>query len=77
MSITPERKSELIGEYATKDGDTGSPEVQVAIRSSISPNISKPTARIIIPGAGYLKWFPSAAGCLITPSGATNPATRN
>ena len=31
MSITPERKSELISEYAIKDGDTGSPEVQVAI----------------------------------------------
>ena len=31
MSITPERKAELIKEYAIKDGDTGSPEVQVAI----------------------------------------------
>ncbi len=33
MSITAERKSELLKEYATKDGDTGSPEVQVAILS--------------------------------------------
>jgi small subunit ribosomal protein S15 len=33
MSITPERKSALISEYATKAGDTGSPEVQVAILS--------------------------------------------
>ncbi len=31
MSITPERKAALITEYATKSGDTGSPEVQVAI----------------------------------------------
>lgn len=31
MSITAERKQELIKEYATKEGDTGSPEVQVAI----------------------------------------------
>jgi len=31
MSITPERKQELVKEYATRDGDTGSPEVQVAI----------------------------------------------
>ena len=31
MSITPERKAALITEYATKPGDTGSPEVQVAI----------------------------------------------
>ena len=31
MSITAERKQALIQEYATKAGDTGSPEVQVAI----------------------------------------------
>ena len=31
MSITPERKQEVIGTYAPKAGDTGSPEVQVAI----------------------------------------------
>lgn len=31
MSITTERKAEVIKEYATKEGDTGSPEVQVAI----------------------------------------------
>jgi small subunit ribosomal protein S15 len=31
MSITPERKQELVKEYAQSDGDTGSPEVQVAI----------------------------------------------
>lgn len=31
MSITPERKQELIREHATKLGDTGSPEVQIAI----------------------------------------------
>lgn len=31
MSITAERKSELIGQYKRSEGDTGSPEVQVAI----------------------------------------------
>ena len=31
MSITPERKAEVIKTYATKPGDTGSPEVQVAV----------------------------------------------
>jgi small subunit ribosomal protein S15 len=31
MSITAEQKQKLIKQYATKDGDTGSPEVQVAI----------------------------------------------
>lgn len=34
MSITPELKAQLIREYATKAGDTGSPEVQVAILTS-------------------------------------------
>jgi small subunit ribosomal protein S15 len=33
MSITQERKQEVITEFATGDGDTGSPEVQVAILS--------------------------------------------
>ncbi len=34
MSITPELKAKLIKEYATKEGDTGSPDVQIAILSS-------------------------------------------
>ena len=31
MSLTPEQKLEVITAYATKEGDTGSPEVQVAL----------------------------------------------
>ncbi|MCK4860717.1 MAG: 30S ribosomal protein S15 [Rhodobacteraceae bacterium] len=34
MSITPEEKERLIKEFAIKEGDTGSPEVQIAILSS-------------------------------------------
>jgi len=34
MSITAEKKQELIKEYAIKEGDTGSPEVQSAILTS-------------------------------------------
>ncbi len=33
MSLTAERKKSLITEYALKEGDTGSPEVQIAILS--------------------------------------------
>jgi len=33
MSIDAETKSRLITEYATHEGDTGSPEVQVAVLS--------------------------------------------
>jgi small subunit ribosomal protein S15 len=41
MSITAERKQELIKEYATKEGDTGSPEVQVAILSERIANLTE------------------------------------
>lgn len=34
MSITVEEKTRLIKEYGSKEGDTGSPEVQVAVLSS-------------------------------------------
>jgi len=34
MSITAEDKQRIMKEFATKEGDTGSPEVQVAILSS-------------------------------------------
>ena len=33
MSLNPERKTEVIKQYAIKEGDTGSPEVQVAVLS--------------------------------------------
>ena len=40
MSITAERKLQLVKEYATKPGDTGSPEVQVAILSERISNLT-------------------------------------
>jgi small subunit ribosomal protein S15 len=40
MSITAERKQELIKEYATQENDTGSPEVQVAILSERIRNLT-------------------------------------
>ncbi|EWY42375.1 30S ribosomal protein S15 [Skermanella stibiiresistens SB22] len=41
MSITPERKQELIKEYTTGANDTGSPEVQVAILSERIRNLTE------------------------------------
>lgn len=41
MSITAERKQTLIKEYATKEGDTGSPEVQVAVLSERIANLTE------------------------------------
>ena len=40
MTITPERKLEVIKEYATKAEDTGSPEVQVAVLSERINNLA-------------------------------------
>lgn len=41
MSITAERKQQLIKEYATVENDTGSPEVQVAILSERIANLTE------------------------------------
>ena len=41
MSITAERKTEVIGEYAVHEGDTGSPEVQVAILTERILNLTE------------------------------------
>ena len=41
MSITAERKAEVIKTNATKAGDTGSPEVQVAILSERINNLTE------------------------------------
>ncbi|MGN6548544.1 MAG: 30S ribosomal protein S15 [Pararhizobium sp.] len=41
MSITAERKAELVKEYATKDNDTGSAEVQIAILTERIVNLTE------------------------------------
>ncbi|HMB78222.1 MAG TPA: 30S ribosomal protein S15 [Kiloniellaceae bacterium] len=41
MSVTAERKDEIIKEYATHEGDTGSPEVQVAILTERIVNLTE------------------------------------
>jgi small subunit ribosomal protein S15 len=41
MSVAAERKQALVKEYATKKGDTGSPEVQVAILSERINNLTE------------------------------------
>lgn len=41
MSITAERKQALITDFGTKDGDTGSPEVQVAILTERITNLTE------------------------------------
>ncbi len=41
MTITAERKTEVIGEHARTEGDTGSPEVQVAIITTRIINLTE------------------------------------
>ena len=41
MSITPERKAALIKEFAKSEGDTGSPEVQIAILTERIANLTE------------------------------------
>lgn len=41
MSITAERKQEVIKDYALHEGDTGSPEVQVAVLSERIANLTE------------------------------------
>ena len=41
MSVTAERKKKLLQEYATNEGDTGSPEVQVAILTERINNLTE------------------------------------
>jgi small subunit ribosomal protein S15 len=57
MSISPTRKRELVEEYAPKTGDTGSPEVQVAILSERINNLTEHLA-------GHVKDHHSRRGLL-------------
>ena len=41
MAIDSQRKNEIVKEYATKSGDTGSPEVQVALLSENIKNLTE------------------------------------
>ena len=41
MSVTAERKAEIIKDNATKTGDTGSPEVQIAILTERINNLTE------------------------------------
>jgi small subunit ribosomal protein S15 len=41
MAITKERKSELVGEFKRSEGDTGSPDVQIAILTTRINNLTE------------------------------------
>ncbi len=68
MSVTAGRKAEVIKTYAKKPGDTGSPEVQVAI---LSERINNLTEHFKVPRQGQS--FPS---WVAQDGGAAPPAPR-
>jgi small subunit ribosomal protein S15 len=41
MSITPERKQDVMKDFATRTNDTGSPEVQVAVLTERITNLTE------------------------------------
>lgn len=58
MSLSLARKQELVSEYGLKEGDTGSPEVQVALLSERIANLTEHLSR-------HQKDFHSRRGLLI------------
>ena len=58
MAIPTARKAELVTEFATKDGDNGSPEVQIAL---LTENIKNLTEHL----KEHKKDFTSRRGLLI------------
>ncbi|QDU85926.1 30S ribosomal protein S15 [Planctomycetes bacterium Pla163] len=58
MAITAETKREVVAQYATKEGDTGSPEVQVAL---LTANIKSLTEHLKV----HRKDFTSRRGLLM------------
>jgi hypothetical protein len=78
MSISAERKTALVSQYATKAGDTGSPEVQVAILTERINNLTghfKSHVKDNLRAAACSRWFRSAVRCLTMSRARTRPAT--
>ena len=79
MSVTTGRKAEVIKTYAKKPGDTGSPEVQVAILSERINNLTehfKSHVKDNHSRRGLLRWWVSVASCSIICVAPTKRATR-
>ena len=58
MSVTAERRRALVNEHALKEGDTGSPEVQVALLTERINNLTEHLK-------GHEKDFHSRRGLLV------------
>ena len=64
--MTPEEKTAVMKEYALHEGDTGSPEVQIAVLTKRGNDLTehlKSTAEAITHAAGSSKWSTTDATC--------------
>ena len=66
MAVTVQEKAKVIADYQRAKGDTGSPEVQIALLTARINGLndhSRPTSRITTRGAGCCAWCRAAASC--------------
>ena len=69
MSLNATQKAAIVAEYAQQEGDTGSPEVQVALLTTQINHfkaILKSISMIIIHVVVYYVWLHSVVNYLIT-----------
>ena len=79
MSITAEEKARLMKEFAIKEGDTGSPEVQIAILSSRIATLTehfKTHKKDNHGRRGLLKMVAHVVSFWIMPAAKTKPVTK-
>ena len=60
--VTKEMKEQIIKDFGRTEGDTGSPEVQVAI---LTARTSRLTRKIIIHAAAFSRWSARDVTCLL------------
>ena len=63
--MTKERKAEIMQQFATHEGDTGSPEVQIALLTERINHLNE-HLKLIILVVVYCRWLAVAAVCSIT-----------
>ena len=79
MALTAEEKQDIIAKYATHEGDTGSPEVQVALLTKRIADLTEHlkehkhdhTTRVVV----CCSWSVTVVVCLITSRALTSTVT--
>ena len=78
MPLSADVKKKIMSEYATHEGDTGSPEVQVAMLTQRILDLtehSASTSTTTTAGAACCCWSASAAGSCATSRASTSSVT--